>query len=235
MGKKKKQEKAEKQKKRAKEEKQLKTEKKAGKNTKAGQSTKEERRIRTEQNTKSGKDTKEERQIKTGRQTESEQGTREELRIKKERQTKSEQSTREERQIKKERQIKAEQSTREERRAKAGPGPDGKVEMGTNTKPQRVQPELDEKRAAEILRAAGDESRMRILTLLQEKELCAGELLASLSIVQSTLSHHMKILTEAGIVECRKQGKRSYYRVDKETLAKAGRYLMKWSKEDGQN
>ena len=88
---------------------------------------------------------------------------------------------------------------------------------------------ISDEMAAEIFRAIGDESRMKILALLGGKELCAGDLLKSLSIVQSTLSHHMKVLTESGVVRCRKQGKWSYYSIDKEMLTEVGRYLMKWS------
>ncbi len=73
---------------------------------------------------------------------------------------------------------------------------------------------------AECFRALGDENRLRILVLLEEKELCAGDILKSMDIVQSTLSHHMKILTEAGLVICRKQGKWSYYSLEQKTREK---------------
>lgn len=78
---------------------------------------------------------------------------------------------------------------------------------------------------AAVFRALGDESRLQILNLLSQKELCAGELLSSLSIVQSTLSHHMKILTESGIVKCKKQGKRSFYSIDQEALEKVHAWI----------
>ncbi len=68
---------------------------------------------------------------------------------------------------------------------------------------------------AERFRALGDKNRLQILALLADRELCAGDILGSMDIAQSTLSHHMKILTEAGIVKCRKQGKWSYYSVDR--------------------
>ena len=83
--------------------------------------------------------------------------------------------------------------------------------------------------SAEAFRALGDESRMQILELLKDREMCAGDLLKSLSIVQSTFSHHIKILVEAGIVRCRRQGKWSYYSIDKETLKRISTYIMKWS------
>lgn len=82
---------------------------------------------------------------------------------------------------------------------------------------------------AVVLRAFGDPHRLRILDLLKEQELSAGELLASLDIVQSTLSHHMKILTEAGIVKCRKNGKWSYYSIDRDRLVQVSEYILRWS------
>lgn len=70
---------------------------------------------------------------------------------------------------------------------------------------------------AERFRALGDENRLQILMLLEGRELCAGDILESLNIAQSTLSHHMKILTESGIVKCRRQGKWAYYSTDSKT------------------
>jgi ArsR family transcriptional regulator len=87
----------------------------------------------------------------------------------------------------------------------------------------------DNARMAEILRAFGDVNRLQILDLLQGGELCARDLLEAVDIVQSTLSHHMKILVDAGIVRCRKQGKWSYYSINHDTLALVSEYTMKWS------
>ena len=87
--------------------------------------------------------------------------------------------------------------------------------------------------AAELFRALGDENRLRILELLKDRELCAGELLKSLSIVQSTLSHHMKILVESGLVICRKQGKWSYYSISPERGAQLNRLLERWLQDSG--
>jgi len=52
-----------------------------------------------------------------------------------------------------------------------------------------------------------------ILEMLQDGEKCACVLLVKLKIGQSTLSHHMKILVESGIVSARKQGKWTYYSI----------------------
>jgi len=60
---------------------------------------------------------------------------------------------------------------------------------------------------AKIFKAFCDENRLQILKLLQSGEKCACVLLEDLKIGQSTLSHHMKILCESGIVVGRKDGK----------------------------
>ena len=83
---------------------------------------------------------------------------------------------------------------------------------------------------AKVFKAFCDENRLQILELLRSGEKCACKLLDALHISQPTLSHHMKILVETGIVKCRKQGKWSYYSVDKERLKKIGEYIIKWSK-----
>lgn len=64
---------------------------------------------------------------------------------------------------------------------------------------------------AKIFKAFCDENRLMILEMLQSGEKCACKILDDISIVQSTLSHHMKILVESGIVSARKDGKWTYY------------------------
>ena len=66
---------------------------------------------------------------------------------------------------------------------------------------------------AYVFKALGDENRIRILKLLRGGELCACHLLEDLNISQPTLSHHMKILCDAGIVAGRKEGKWMHYRI----------------------
>ena len=57
---------------------------------------------------------------------------------------------------------------------------------------------------ARILKAFGDEHRLDILTELQNGEMGASELIEKLNIGQSTLSHHMRILCDSGIVQMKK-------------------------------
>ena len=67
-----------------------------------------------------------------------------------------------------------------------------------------------------VFRAFSDANRVRILELLCNGEQCACVLLNDLNIGQPTLSHHMKILTQSGIVRSRKEGRWHYYTIDGE-------------------
>ena len=72
---------------------------------------------------------------------------------------------------------------------------------------------MDQKKMAAIFKALGDENRIRILELLTGGEKCACRLLEELNISQPTLSHHMKILCESGIVIGREEGKWTHYQI----------------------
>ena len=58
-----------------------------------------------------------------------------------------------------------------------------------------------------------DETRLKVLELLQNGEKCASVLLKQVAVGQSTLSHHMRILVESGLVTARKAGKWTYYSI----------------------
>ncbi|WP_298482169.1 metalloregulator ArsR/SmtB family transcription factor [uncultured Ruminococcus sp.] len=73
--------------------------------------------------------------------------------------------------------------------------------------------ELDAKRTAVIFKAFCDENRIKILQMLLTGEKCACKLLEEMNITQPTLSHHMKILCDSGIVNARKEGKWMYYSI----------------------
>lgn len=66
---------------------------------------------------------------------------------------------------------------------------------------------------AVVFKALCDENRLQVLELLQTGEKCACVLLENLKISQPTLSHHMKILCESGIVTGRKEGKWTHYSI----------------------
>lgn len=69
-----------------------------------------------------------------------------------------------------------------------------------------------------ICRALGDSNRLQIVHMLSDGEKCACKLLEQFQITQPTLSHHMKILCECGLVDVRKEGKWSHYSLNCETL-----------------
>lgn len=71
-------------------------------------------------------------------------------------------------------------------------------------------------RTARLFKALADENRLRILELLQRGERCACVLLENLQLSQPTLSHHMKILCDAGFVTGRKEGKWIYYSLNRQ-------------------
>lgn len=64
---------------------------------------------------------------------------------------------------------------------------------------------------ARLLKALSDSNRLKIIRLLSCGEKCACEILKSFNFTQPTLSHHMKILIDCGLVECRKEGTWNYY------------------------
>ena len=81
--------------------------------------------------------------------------------------------------------------------------------------------ELEEKKIAAVFKAFCDENRIRILKLLVTGEKCACVLLDDLHITQPTLSHHMKILCDSGVVAGRKEGKWTHYSISTEGAAAA--------------
>ncbi len=80
---------------------------------------------------------------------------------------------------------------------------------------------------AKVFKAFCDENRLMILELLQTGEKCACKLLEDLKIGQSTLSHHMRILCDSGVVNARKEGKWIHYSISPEGSAYAKELLDK--------
>ena len=74
---------------------------------------------------------------------------------------------------------------------------------------------------AKIFKAFCDERRQKILELLQQGEQCACKLIEGTGMPQSTLSYHMRILCDSGIVRGREVGKWTHYCIDPEGCQKA--------------
>ncbi len=64
---------------------------------------------------------------------------------------------------------------------------------------------------AELFKIFGDSTRIRILFVLLEAEVCVCDLAEALSISQSAVSHQLKILKQSKLVKCRRDGKLMYY------------------------
>jgi len=64
-----------------------------------------------------------------------------------------------------------------------------------------------------VMKALADGSRVKIVKMLQNREMCVCELQAALRLAQPSVSKHLKILEEAGLVESRKEGLWVNYRL----------------------
>ncbi|MBP1753640.1 MAG: putative transcriptional regulator [Firmicutes bacterium] len=81
------------------------------------------------------------------------------------------------------------------------------------------------------LRALSDPNRLIILDELKGGERCACNILELLKISQPTLSHHMRILCEADLVKCRRDGKWMHYRLNNDKFAELGRLIESFAIE----
>ena len=81
---------------------------------------------------------------------------------------------------------------------------------------------------ARIFKAMSDENRLRILDYLKEREHNASELLEKMDFGQSTLSHHMSLLKDAGVVESRKRGKWTIYRLNPAAYEKMSAWMERY-------
>lgn len=76
-------------------------------------------------------------------------------------------------------------------------------------------------RAAQLFHALSDETRLGILEQLEAGERCVCELQDTLDAAQSRLSFHLKVLREAGFVTDRREGRWSYYELNREAFDEA--------------
>jgi len=69
-----------------------------------------------------------------------------------------------------------------------------------------------------IFKALSDETRLRIIKLLEKGELCVCDITAALDLVQPKVSFHLSTLKEAGLIKDRKQGRWIHYRLDESEM-----------------
>jgi ArsR family transcriptional regulator, arsenate/arsenite/antimonite-responsive transcriptional repressor len=65
-----------------------------------------------------------------------------------------------------------------------------------------------------IFKALSEETRLRVLKLLDHGELCVCDIVAALDMIQPKVSFHLAVLKEAGLIKDRKQGKWVHYKID---------------------
>ncbi|MBR2547212.1 MAG: helix-turn-helix transcriptional regulator [Eubacterium sp.] len=80
---------------------------------------------------------------------------------------------------------------------------------------------------AKMLKAISEPKRLRIVDMLSCGELCACVILEAFNITQPTLSHDMSVLTEAGLVSSRREGKNIYYSLNKDALEEMQKTLSR--------
>lgn len=69
-----------------------------------------------------------------------------------------------------------------------------------------------------LFKALSDETRLRIVKLLEKGELCVCDITAALDMVQPKVSFHLNVLKEAGLIRDRKEGRWTHYRLDESDL-----------------
>ena len=80
-----------------------------------------------------------------------------------------------------------------------------------------------------IAKALGDENRARAVMALAEGELCLCQIIEVLGVSPSTVSKHMSILQQAGLVERRKDGRWHYYRLAGRDASPVARQAIRWA------
>ena len=87
---------------------------------------------------------------------------------------------------------------------------------------------MDTKKIERISKALADETRLRIFEAISaRRDLTCGELVSMRGVTPATISHHLKILTDAELIECRKDGQFVHSRVVPKTIAEYSTALAK--------
>jgi ArsR family transcriptional regulator len=103
--------------------------------------------------------------------------------------------------------------------------------VGACIEPPLVGEPIDEASAAglaQVFKALGDPVRLRLVSLIgarQGGEICVCDLTAAFDLTQPTISHHLKVLREAGIIDSERRGTWVYYRLVPEALSRMAALL----------
>lgn len=79
---------------------------------------------------------------------------------------------------------------------------------------------------AEIFKVLSDSNRLQIIDMLSCGEMCVCKILEKFNITQPTLSHHLKVLADSGIVESRKEVNWMYYKLNDKKIQEITEFLQ---------
>ena len=85
---------------------------------------------------------------------------------------------------------------------------------------------------AAICKALGVSNRLHIIQMLSDGEMCGCKLLEAFDITQPTLSHHMKVLAECGLINDRKEGKWHHYSINMEVWKQFNDFINRIGKAE---
>src|SRR5260370_42465870 len=87
---------------------------------------------------------------------------------------------------------------------------------------------MNRARVEKIGKALSDRTRLRIFeSISREDQMNCGDIVSMRGVSHATVSHHLKVLSDAGLIDCRRQGQFVYRRAIPETLEEYARALMK--------
>jgi ArsR family transcriptional regulator len=81
----------------------------------------------------------------------------------------------------------------------------------------------------EFCKALADDTRQKILGMLKEGEMCVSDIVAAFDMSQPTISHHLSILKQFGLVTSRKEGKLVFYAINQDNVVECcGKLIAKF-------
>jgi ArsR family transcriptional regulator len=81
----------------------------------------------------------------------------------------------------------------------------------------------------DFCKALADDTRQQILGMLKDGEMCVSDIVAAFNMSQPTISHHLSILKQFGLVTSRKEGKQVFYAIDHDNVVECcGKLIAKF-------
>jgi ArsR family transcriptional regulator len=85
----------------------------------------------------------------------------------------------------------------------------------------------------EFCKALADDTRQQILEMLLEREMCVGDIVEAFDMSQPTISHHLNVLKQFGLVTSRKEGKQVFYTINRANVVECcGQLVAKFETQD---